>query len=84
MLKLLVPIMRDEPRHGYIVLYYWSGCMDDLHCHRNDGLSYVVVGDRLTEIRTLSDPNKWNYVPGSLNPADLPSCGYNVEALCKS
>ncbi|GFX41116.1 integrase catalytic domain-containing protein [Trichonephila clavipes] len=38
----------------------------------------------LLEIRNLSNPDDWYYVPGSKNPADLPSRGCNVDVLAKS
>ncbi|GFS72107.1 hypothetical protein NPIL_323031 [Nephila pilipes] len=42
------------------------------------------MGNREKKIRTLSDPKKRNYVSGFLNPTDLHSSGWSVEALCKS
>lgn len=40
--------------------------------------------NRVKEIRSLSTENEWKYVPGVLNPADLPLRGYNPSQLVQS
>lgn len=38
----------------------------------------------MKEIRSLSDPNQWRHVPGSMNPADLPSRECGTKQLVES
>lgn len=38
----------------------------------------------MKEIRRLSNPDCWRHVSGSMNPADLPSRGYNPKQLVDS
>ncbi|GFQ67246.1 uncharacterized protein TNCT_438691 [Trichonephila clavata] len=51
--------------------------------HDRDYMRFISWkdGDPEKEIRTLSDPERRDYVPDLLNPSDLPSRGCNVEAL---
>ncbi|GFQ95909.1 integrase catalytic domain-containing protein [Trichonephila clavata] len=59
---------------------FLSISLDD---HDRDYMRFIWLkdGDPEKEIRTLSDPERWGYVPDSLIPSDLPSRGCNVEAL---
>ncbi|XP_035234026.1 uncharacterized protein LOC118205855, partial [Stegodyphus dumicola] len=36
---------------------------------------------KVKEIRALTNHDTWNYVPGNLNPADIPSRGCSVETI---
>ncbi|GFT02181.1 hypothetical protein NPIL_624541 [Nephila pilipes] len=64
--------------------YYWSDIMVVLHWIRKEDPGSDFVGNRVKNIRALSDPNKLNYVPSPLNPAYFHSRGCNVEVSCKS
>ena len=44
----------------------------------------IFIDNMVKEIWKLSSPNSWNFVPGHLNPADLPSHGCSMSLLVKS
>ncbi|GIY43253.1 hypothetical protein CEXT_550041 [Caerostris extrusa] len=55
--------------------------MNCLYWIKNDEQWATFVMNRVKEIRSGSEPLQWNYVPGNLNPADLPSRGCSVNTL---
>jgi len=44
----------------------------------------TFVRNRIKEIREFSRQEEWKYVPGDLNPADLPSRGCSPAQLVRS
>ncbi|GBM34169.1 hypothetical protein AVEN_17973-1 [Araneus ventricosus] len=63
--------------------FIWSDSMDALHWIKKEGPWMTFVSNRVNEIRRLSEAYEWKFVPGTQNPADLPSRGFSVKTLLK-
>ena len=61
--------------------YLWTDSMAVLHWICNKKVWKQYVQHRVNEIRELTDSSYWNYCPGMLNPADLPSRGLGAIDL---
>ncbi|CAL8109546.1 unnamed protein product [Orchesella dallaii] len=63
---------------------YWSDSSTVLAwIHRNDEWN-TFVGNRVKKILSMSTAQDWRHVPGSQNPADLPSRGCDARFLLES
>ena len=61
---------------------YWTDNLDVLWWIRGCSRKYkTFVANRVGEIQTNSDPERWNHVPTLQNPADLITRGMTVDEL---
>ena len=64
--------------------HYWSDSTTALAWIRRNCEWGTFVGNRVKEICKFSNSDDWHFVPGTKNPADLPSRGCTTEQLLAS
>ena len=62
-------------------VHLWVDSMVVLHCIRNRRAWKQYVQNRVEEIKGLTNGEDWNFCPGELNPADLPSRGVSAKEI---
>lgn len=74
--ELTLPISKE---------YFWTDSKIVLSYINNDAKRFqVFVANRITQIRQLTDPKQWYYIPTNENPADHASRGMTVHRLLRS
>jgi hypothetical protein len=66
------------------IVHCWSDSMTALSWIRRDESWGTFVGNRVREVNRLTKSTQWRFVPGVLNPADLPSRGCLPSELLES
>ncbi|XP_055941924.1 uncharacterized protein LOC129971970 [Argiope bruennichi] len=79
-IRLMTTIKRDLHMED-VTTFYWTDSMNALHWSRNEEDWGIFVMNRVREIRNYSSKGEWNHIPGTFNPADLPSRGCSAVTL---
>lgn len=80
----MITNIRDTIDTTDIVTNMWSDSSDALSWIKRNENWQIFVFNRVKKIRELSRPDDWRHIPGSSNPADLPSRGCTAERLLQS
>ncbi|XP_073946590.1 uncharacterized protein [Choristoneura fumiferana] len=65
-------------------VYFWTDASVAFTWITTEGDWNIFVKNRVKEIRQYTNVEDWYHLPGSMNPADLPSRGCNAKHLLKS
>ncbi|GFV84899.1 uncharacterized protein TNCV_4298811 [Trichonephila clavipes] len=82
--RLSKAVKEDLEFDESIPVYYWSDSSNVLYWIKKNENWDVYVFNGVQEIRKLINPAEWRHISGSLNPADLPSRGCNIEKMSRS
>jgi hypothetical protein len=78
----LSKIIQEELDLEIEIIYYWTDSMSVLKCINNESKRFhTFESNRLTVIRSGSDPSQWMYVNRDDNPADDGSKGVKLDAM---
>ncbi|KAF8778475.1 hypothetical protein HNY73_015195 [Argiope bruennichi] len=79
--RLASSITKEIPHEK---IYLWSDSTTVITWIKREDAWSTFVQNRVAEIRTLTSKENWRHVPGSFNPADLPSRGCSAKKLVQS
>ena len=75
-------LIREELDLPLVGVTFWSDSLTTLQYIVNERRRFKpFVANRVNEIREVSTPQQWRYVPTSLNPADDGSRGMELHKL---
>ncbi|XP_067945305.1 uncharacterized protein [Watersipora subatra] len=75
-------VLRSELQMDVNAEFFWSDSQITLGRIKNSNARYhMFVANRVKEIRSLSRPDQWFFIAGSMNPADIVSRGSRVKDL---
>ena len=64
---------------------FWTDSENVWYWVRNQSREFKpFVANRIGELQRTSSPEQWRHVPGTVNPADLPTRGLSAMALAES
>ncbi len=69
---------------NHVPIHYFSDSTTALSWIKRSDEWGTFAGNRVKEILTLSSSEQWHFVPGSMNPADLPSRGISPSKFLET
>ena len=83
--KMSSPFLRNELKYDNIAEYFWSDSKVVLGYIANEARRFhVFVGNRVQQIRDVTEVDQWNYVQTKDNTADCASRGLTADSLVNS
>ena len=76
--------VKEALKMNDVPTYFWSDSSTALAWIRRNENWSTFVRNRVEEIHKVTEPTQWRHVPGTLNPADLPSRGCMASQLLES
>ena len=68
-----------------VIYIYWTDSESVCYWVRNQSHEFKpFAANRIGEIQRTTSPNQWRHVPGTENPANLPTTGISADDLSKS
>lgn len=80
-IRLYTSIIDSSEIFKNMTTFFWSDSSTCLAWIKRNENWAIFVKNRVEEIRGISDSSQWKFVPGNLNPADLPSRGCSASKL---
>ena len=78
----LCSVIQNEMDFSFSRVCLWTDASVVLRCILNSSLRFeMFVANRIEQLHTMTSPDQWRFVPGTMNPADIASRGLLPEKV---